>query len=239
MKVAVVLTGHMRMWKTVSPNFEDRILKKYNPDVFIHTWSDEGYCDTSETSTKLGYYGQSPSLPMKDVSEAFNALKIEIEDFEDYNDTIIEITKGYTEHHTRPKNVYSMFGKMNRGLMMMEKHMIETGKRYDLIMRLRPDLIYNEDLPNFDPNIFYTNIHPNHLGRGTGDMIHVGNIISMSLFSKIIHFMPDLYREVGYVCPHEMSELFIRKLNLPWQQININKTLMHTPKGAYVHRKDW
>jgi hypothetical protein len=132
-----------------------------------------------------------------------------------------------------------MFSKMSKGLMLMEDHMISTGKKYDLILRLRPDLIYNDDLPDFDPNIFYTNVHPNHLGRGTGDMMQVGNIFSMSLFSKIIHFLPELYKDVGYVCPHEMSEMFIHKLNLPWQQININKTLMHTPKGAYVHRKDW
>jgi hypothetical protein len=239
MKVAVVLTGHMRMWKMVAPNFEERILKRYNPDVFIHTWTDEGYCDLSETSQKLGFYEDGPKIQEKEVADTFNAKKIVIENFENYNDKITEITKQYTVHHTRPKNVYSMLGKMNRGLMMMENHMIETGERYDLVMRLRPDLIYNEDLPNFDPNIFYTNVHPNHLGRGTGDMMHVGNIVTMSMFSKIIHFLPMLYEEVGYVCPHEMSELFIRKLGLPWQQININKTLMHTPKGAYVHRKDW
>jgi len=239
MKVAVVLTGHMRMWKMVSSNFEERILKKYNPDVFIHTWSDEGYCDTSETSTKLGYYEQSPSLPIKDVSEAFNALKIEVEDFEKYNNTFEEITKQYTEHHVRPKNLYSMFNKMSKGLMLMEDHMLSTGKRYDLILRLRPDLIYNQDLPDFNPNIFYTNVHPNHMGKGTGDMMHIGNLFHMSIFSKILYFIPELYKEVGYICPHEMSSAFISKLNLPWQEFNINKTLMHTPKGAYVPKENW
>jgi hypothetical protein len=239
MKVAVVLTGHLRCWKIVVPNFEERILKKYNPDVFIHSWSDEGYCDLSETSLKFGYYESSPSIPVQEVKDAFNAKEIEIEDFRLYNDQYEEFTKQYTEHHVRPKNLYSMFSKMNKGLMMMENYMIKTNQRYDLILRLRPDLIYNQDLPNFNPNIFYTHQHPNHMGRGTGDMMHIGNLFHMSLFSKILYFISELYTEVGYICPHEMSSAFISKLNIPWQELNIDKTLMHTPKGAYVPKEKW
>lgn len=239
MNVAVVLTGHMRCWRMVAPNFEEKILKRFNPDVFIDTWCDEGYCDLSETSKELGYYNQSPSVDMCDIRDAFNATAVRVENFEDYNVKFGELTSQYTEHHTRPKNLYSMLTKMSKGLMLMEHHMLDTGKRYDLILRLRPDLIYNEDLPNFDPNYFHTLRHPNHLGKGTGDMIHVGNIMHMASFSKIIYFLPMLYNEIGYVCPHEMSSLFLQKLQLPWVEININKTLMHTPKGAYVPKEQW
>jgi hypothetical protein len=239
MKVAVVLTGHLRCWKTVVSNFEEKILKRYNPDVFIHSWSDEGYCDLSETSLKMGYYESSPLIPVEEVKTAFNAKEISIEDFALYNDSYEEFTKQYTEHHVRPKNLYSMFSKMNKGLMMMEEYMIKTNQRYDLVLRLRPDLIYHDDLPEFNPNVFYTNRHPNHMGKGTGDMMHVGNIFHMSIFSKILYYMPELYKQVGYICPHEMTTAFISNLNLPWQEVNINKTLMHTPKGAYVHRKEW
>ena len=43
MKVAIVLTGHMRHWKEVLPNFKQRFIDKYNPDIFINTWSEEGW----------------------------------------------------------------------------------------------------------------------------------------------------------------------------------------------------
>jgi hypothetical protein len=33
-KVAVILTGHMRSWKQVFPNFKEKIIDKYNPDIF-------------------------------------------------------------------------------------------------------------------------------------------------------------------------------------------------------------
>ena len=55
---------------------------------------------------------------------------------------------------------------------------------YDLVIRMRPDMIFNEDLPEFDTNKFYTLAHRNHLGQGTGDMIQVGNQLQMILFSK-------------------------------------------------------
>ncbi len=43
MKVAVVLTGHLRCWRDVLSNFKQRIVNRYNPDIFIHTWNEEGW----------------------------------------------------------------------------------------------------------------------------------------------------------------------------------------------------
>ena len=43
MKVAVILTGHMRCWRDVLPNFKEKVIDRYNPDIFIHTWNEEGW----------------------------------------------------------------------------------------------------------------------------------------------------------------------------------------------------
>lgn len=236
MNVAVVLTGHMRCWKQVFPNFKERIIDRYNPDIFIHTWDDEGYRDPSDS---LGFANGSPKIDIREVCDAYDPIELNVETFEDLHQSFIDRSVDYTQHHVTPKNLISMLSKMSRGILMMENHMCNTGKYYDLILRLRPDLIYHEDLPDFNPNIFYTNRHTNHMGKGTGDMMHVGNIFNMTLFNKIIHFLPQLYSEVGYVCPHEMSSKFISKLGIPWQEFYVNKTLMHTPKGEYVPRENW
>jgi hypothetical protein len=114
--------------------------------------------------------------------------------------------------------------------------MFKTGKQYDLVIRMRPDLTFNEPLPDFNPNKFYTLGYRNHMGQGTSDMIQVGNFFSMCLFSKVLHFLPQVYNETGLLCPHVISEQFIRRLGLPWEEFMINKTIMHTPLGEYKHK---
>jgi hypothetical protein len=74
------------------------------------------------------------------------------------------------------------------------------------------------------------------MGQGTSDMIQVGNFFTMSLFCKVLYHLPQLYKETGLLCPHVISEHFIRRLGFPWEQFMINKTLMHTPLGEYVNK---
>ena len=53
MKVAIVLTGHMRRWREVLPNFKERVVAKYNPDIFISTWNDEGWYGQNQNDHQL------------------------------------------------------------------------------------------------------------------------------------------------------------------------------------------
>jgi hypothetical protein len=129
-----------------------------------------------------------------------------------------------------------MWFKVGRGMTMLEDYMMLTGTTYDLIIRMRPDLFFNEPLPDFDPQKFYTLGYRNHMGQGTSDMIQVGNFFTMSLFCKVLYHLPFLYQETGLLCPHVISEHFIKRLGLPWQEFMINKTIMHTPLGEYKHK---
>ena len=131
-------------------------------------------------------------------------------------------------------NIISMFHKLNRGVDMMEDYVSQTGEFYDLVIRMRPDLVFNEELPSFDPHKFYTLAHRNHLGQGTSDMIQVGNMMSMIMFSKASCFLTHLYMKTQLLCPHVISQTWIEDLGLPWEEFSINKTIMHTPKGEYV-----
>ena len=53
-----------------------------------------------------------------------------------------------------------------------------------------------------------------------------------ALFSK----RATLYKEMGLMCPHEMSKHFIQRLGIPWKEFMVKKTLMHTPLGEYKHK---
>jgi len=115
----------------------------------------------------------------------------------------------------------------------MENYVSQTGVFYDLVIRMRPDMIFHEELPDFNPEEFYTLAHRNHLAQGTGDMIQVGNMFNMMLFSKASCFLTHLYMKTDLLCPHVLSMQWITDMKLPWTEFNIQKTMQHTPKGEY------
>lgn len=234
MKVAVILTGHMRCWRDVYPNFKEKVIDRYNPDIFIHTWNEEGWWIPGDKKNEKGYFENTPMVKAEDLVEVFQPKGLVIEDWNDYNELFEMRGSLYQNFAHRPKNIISMFHKLNRGISMMEDYVSQTGEFYDLVIRMRPDMIFNQDLPDFDPKKFYTLAHRNHLGQGTGDMMQVGNMFNMILFSKVSCFLTPVYLKTQLLCPHVISSQWIQDMGLPCQEFTINKTLQHTPKGEYV-----
>ena len=234
MKVALLLTGHMRCWDQVAPNTRKHIIDKYNADVFIETWDREAYWDPN---SQRGITENGPKVDFGKVNEAYSPVRqMRYEPFETYEKTFAKRAEQYTNFYHVPKNQISMWYKVGRGMTMVEDYMMLTGQTYDVIIRMRPDLYFNEPLPEFDPQKFYTLGYRNHMGQGTSDMIQIGNFFTMSLFCKVLYHLPLLYQETGLLCPHVISEHFIKRLGLPWQEFMINKTIMHTPLGEYKHK---
>lgn len=233
MRVAVVLTGHLRCWRDVLPNFNERIVKRYNPDIFIHTWNEEGWWIPGDKQNKKGYFEETPHIHRDEIIENFNPKGLVIEDWNNYNELFEYRGNLYENFAHRPKNIISMFHKLNRGIDMMEDYVSQTGEFYDLVIRMRPDLVLHEDLPDFDNNNFYTIAHRNHLGQGTGDMMQVGNMFNMIMFSKASCFLTHIYMKTNLLCPHVISTQWIQDLGLPWKEFSIQKTIQHTPNGEY------
>lgn len=236
MKVAVILTGHMRCWKDVFPNFKEKIIDRYNPDIFIHTWNEEGWWIPGDKQNTKGYFEETPTVNFDEIVEAYQPKDLVIEDWEKngYNQLFEYRGSLYPNFAHRPKNILSMFYKLYAGVSLMENFVSKTGQYYDLVIRMRPDMIFNEDLPDFNPDLLYTIAHRNHLGQGTGDMMQVSNMFNMILFSKITCYLNHIYLKTDLLCPHVISTQWIKDMGLPWQEFAINKTIQHTPKGEYV-----
>jgi hypothetical protein len=236
MKVAVILTGHMRCWRDVLPNFKEKVIDRYNPDIFIHTWNEEGWWIPGDKQNTKGYFEETPTVDFNEIVEAYQPKDLVIEDWQKngYNELFEYRGNLYPNFAHRPKNILSMFYKLYSGIQLMEKFVVKTGQHYDLVIRMRPDMIFNQDLPDFDPNKFYTLTHRNHLGQGTGDMLQVSNMFNMIMFSKVSCYLNHIYLKTNLLCPHVLSSQWIQDMGLPWQEFNISKTIQHTPKGEYV-----
>jgi hypothetical protein len=236
MKVALVLTGHMRCWDQVFPNTKETILDRWDTDVFIHAWGDQAWWDPH---SKEGFVANSPKIEIDGVKQHYNPVEMVFEDFEPYRAGFDKHAEKYENHFHVKRNILSMFYKLHKGVELVNDYSARTGTHYDMVIRMRPDMVFNQHLPEFDPNKFYTIRHRNHLGQGTGDMLQVSNPWLMSIFSNVPTILPIIYRETGVLCPHIVSEHFLKKMHFPWQEIEVNKHLMHTPKGEYVPKQNY
>lgn len=234
MRTAVVLTGHLRCWKEVFPNFKEKIIDRYNPDIFIHTWDDEAYWIPGDKQNETGIYEGAPEIIDQEVIDTYKPLYFVKEYWKDFNKHFEECGEYFKNYAHRPKNILSMYYKMHQGFMLLEKHVAQLQNNYEMVIRMRPDMIFHEDLPEFEPGTFYTIAHRNHLQKGTGDLMQVGNLAQMMFFTKIICFISQLYHQTDLLCPHMITEQHIKNLGFKWKEFTVNKTLMHTPKGAYV-----
>lgn len=230
-KVAIVLTGHLRCWQMVLPNFQQRIIDRYHPDIFLHTWSDEGWWVPTEGAT--GLHQGSTLLDIDAARAAYQPIRMVVETVDAFLPLFAKRAERFPIFYHRPRNIISMWYKAGMGMQILERHIMMTGTQYDLVIRMRPDMILHADLPEFDPTKFYTLWRRNHMGGGTGDMMQVGSFANVRAFCQIGTALETLYAQTNLLCPHVMSVQHIQNLALPWVEFAVPTTIQHTPKGEY------
>jgi len=238
MKIAVVLTGHMRCWEAAYPSIKNLFLDRYDTGVFISTWNNLGFWTSPEHDPEnKGINGQSPDLDVQSVIEAYRPKAISVHDQKEMISLFDRMVEQYEldkiSIQIRPRNIVSQFWIQKMGLELLYSgyHM-----HYDYVIRLRPDLVFLGDLPIFDLDKTYVLNHPNHEGHGVGDMFLASNCQHMHSY---LHYLQnneyiDVARKTSRFCPHILTERFIESAKPVI--LNVAKTLAHTPNGQY---KDW
>lgn len=226
MRTALILTGHMRCWQHVWPYIKSQFVDRYNPDIFVSTWSDEGWW---RPSSSKGFNEQSPLLDTDAFCKLYNPVALEVDDYKDYESYLEGIAFKYEYFIHNPKNVVSMFFKIAKGFELVEK----SGKEYDLVIRMRPDLVFNHTLPNLDPNIFYTTHHPNYYGKGTGDTFQASSYKNIKAFCSTFSNLDKIYSISNTLCPHVLTKTSIELLGGSHVEVSSNFKLIHSPYGHF------
>jgi hypothetical protein len=243
----LILTGHMRCWEMCFPSFKNKIIDVYNPDIFIHTWDNEAYW-TNKTIpaneyNEAGYNINSPSLDINKVIQQYLPKNIVVENSNDIelekyfsnrvNNIVNHINPQYVKYLPRPKNIISMVRKWFLGIQQMKKYSEEVNKQYDIVFRMRPDLIIHDNFPKLDYNTLYTNQGGHMAWGGTGDYFHISNMTLALSFIEYYNHLDDLIREHGFPCAHKTSLNWIQRNRIPHQTVSTRVSLQHTPHGAY------
>lgn len=239
MRTALCLSGHMRCWESVFPNTEAHIISKYNPDIFISTWDTEGYWTSPENDPEgNGYVKESPVLDVTKVIEKYDPIQISVLKQSAYQDMFNKFSQPLQEisGEIRAANIYGQFYQMQACFGLMENYSLSNFFEYDLIIRMRPDIVFHEPLPELEPEKLHVLRHTNPQGRGVGDMFAAGNMENMSEFMDNMMAFEEVARSNGKFCPHEITEHALIVTQATYVVLDINKTLQHTPNGQY---RDW
>jgi hypothetical protein len=223
----------MRCWRDVFPNTQEVYINRFNPDIFIHTWDNEGYWKHSDDGMGIHHEG-SPEISAQDVIETYSPKRLVIENFETFEPAFAERAKYFTDTLWKPRNGISMFYKMISGMQLLETHMMSTGAKYDLVIRSRPDMKLLQPLPDFDTSVLTLFYHRNHLGTGVGDIFQAGTYENVRKFSELGLYFEEYYDELGVYCPHIFSEHHLKKCGIPFDEIPFEKLIQHNPTGFWT-----
>jgi hypothetical protein len=131
-RVAILLSGHIRKNNILSGVLH--FLKKFNYDVFIHTWDNLGY-KGSETNL-------NDNVDFESVTNEINNF-LSVKDYliENNKDFInkIDLKKGYFNFSSPEAFIISQLYSINKSYLLMEKYSLENDVKYDIVFKFRFD----------------------------------------------------------------------------------------------------
>lgn len=170
--VAVLLSGHIRGLSVV-PGLE-KMCELYNVDVFLHTWDTVG---TKGTETNLSVDSDRSGVEFA-IKEIPNLESFKIENNKQWIEKeliLLDAKKPSYFNFSSPEVfIKSQLYSINQSFMLMDEHVKNTSKKYDIVIRLRCDssLAYTEITPKLislinSKKIIFTPNQGN--GRGNPD----------------------------------------------------------------------
>jgi len=194
MKIAICLSGHLRRFELTAANLLKYVKSNYECDIFLHTWDRMGYTSVYKTDITQDLTHKYLSR----IEHLYKPKKIIVE-----NSLFIEELKlqgdQYAPHlKGGPKPVghmASMFYKIYAANELRKQYELESGSKYDWVIRCRPDLLFH-GLTNIPlektNNIVYV---PKHLSGNNWicDQFAIALPEEMDLYSSFFFDIPTYF----------------------------------------------
>lgn len=139
LKIAVCLFGHLRSYQKCAPFLRCNLLKHYDCDLFMHTWSTLDH--NTQTWHKLKK--AEGNTNREDIIRSYGDIKgIKIEEQKPTDLGVIRINGDHTDKEIK----MSLFGmgavlhSMRESMRQCEEYTAENKVKYDYILFVRPDI---------------------------------------------------------------------------------------------------
>lgn len=238
MKIALCLSGQPRFVEKAFPNVYENLMRGYDVDVFVHSWTDENKNyqfrndgiwknvtqDTNIKNKILDLY--KPKKYLFESPKTFNVNKINGEAPDQYFRPLWESKCNHFNNPEGAKYFVNMIHSMWYSIMMSnlqkELYSKQNGVNYDFVIRARFDVIYRHKLSyeNLNPNILYVSsqLHSDHIH----DFFAVSNDTYMNHYCSLFYNL-NYYLSVvrpDWRCGEGLLFKLVEKFNIPCQGID-------------------
>lgn len=125
MKIACLITGHVRTYDKCFPSFKQHVIDRWNPDIYMLVPKSRGYLNMPNTIRHDGDWCDQ-EIDVLEIENLYKPKKIKVDAFTSTETSHI--------HH------WSMWSAINRGADMIDGE-------YDAVIRTRPDCIWKDSPP--------------------------------------------------------------------------------------------
>lgn len=215
MKVAICYSGMFRGFDKNVENHITHLISKYDCDVYLNFWDIQGWGGVAlklDTNTNIIYSDEEHNqivlnriLPVTNdeidyVKRKLNPIECRIDQFNTFESFVDKDLKNITSHFGPPfmKNILSMYYSIQRC-----SELIKKDSNYDVILKLRGDLYFSEDIVLTKPA--NNTIYYNTLGSwdvAINDSLIYGNYETMKIYHNLYNNLYRLWEECGtYAAP--------------------------------------
>lgn len=199
MKVALCLSGQPRFYDITYELYYSRILERYNPDVFIHTWWSDDMVGTlypcaKHAESRLSYDDRLVNSDTIDnLTKLYNPKLIKCDDY-----STIEIP-----HKANYYQYYTQYAVKE----LLNEYEILNGFEYDLVIRTRFDLLIQQDIPYHNDDYLWVSSTCPYTDR-YNDMFSFSNSLNYKKISNVYKNL-NSFEEVGM---GEMEWAFVSQI---------------------------
>jgi len=215
MKIAIVMTGHVKGWQRTYESLQKCIFGKHDVDIYISTW------DVNNVG-RNGNPDDYPAIDIQPVIDLYKPKKIHVEKHIEYHknrfpkivfderaNDIFKINEHAKQHGSYwVERMRDMWYIIKQGYLL-----IDNPEEYDLIMRLRFDVAFdNIEFQHTDVPVF---IGVDTTNKHVHDLFGYGPPDKMKTYFYFFDHIETMYRNDNVNIAHsdEMLGMYLIKYN--------------------------
>jgi hypothetical protein len=211
MKIAILLSGLPRMFRSAYPHLKTLLLDKYDCDLYCHLW------DMSEWNQEInkvsGFVRYQDEGTINEYINLYKFKDIWVDKYgkgiDDYFNKVLENVGGETRSDNYIKRYLSMLCGIKRSHEVMQ---VYKDCNYDLVVRTRSDLSFTRPL---DKVIEYRANCVDRYGSGrppyAGDCFAIGSPQFMAHYCNLFEFVVGYYNLLQHVNTETMLPFHLQR----------------------------
>jgi hypothetical protein len=196
MKIALLICGQMRTFDHPKVlEYLDKLIEKFNCDVFLSTWNNRGISVWSEHALKeqvdIQNQEKNKLITSNHINLISNIKKYTIDDYEEFihNQSDGEIKSLLNQnsdnlYHSKATSIPSLY-KLYSAYQLLEEYENENKIKYDIVIKTRPDFLHvHNDIEKYFDRINDTLFHINTGITYCPDRVYEMFLVSSSTIMK-------------------------------------------------------